>query len=269
MSGFIGVAATVVSELIGAVTIGDVTLYGFEVPENLKWGGKQKLEIHKLPGGDRVFDILGADDAPIEWSGYFSGPLAGYRARSIDAMRTAGVPVTLSWPGFTRTVIIESFTCNSARGGFLLPYSISCEVIPDPTTSDPSIFDQVVNDFQDATGIDVGTASILLGGAMAAVQTAEGSMPPAGPLTDGAAATIAVANSVNAASATIAQNLAINEVASASMVVNPPNVLGSVNPYTAATNLINAMVWTGNEAGLTVLQGYVGRIAKNIANAGG
>lgn len=269
MSGFVGTAVEVVSELVGAVSIGGVTFFGFEVPENLRWGGKQKLEIHKLPGGDRVFDVLGADDDPITWSGYFSGPLASLRARSIDNMRTAGKAVTLIWPGFSRNVIIESFTCDHARGGYLLPYSISCQVVPQPSSSTPSIFDQCVSDFSSATGLSIADTTAAFNAGLSAVQAASAVMPALGPLTAGAAATVAVAAGVATANATIAENLAINEVASASMVNSAVNVLGSTNPVTAASNLTGALAWTANEAGLTTMQGYTQRIATNVANSGG
>ena len=57
----------------GTVTLGPVQLSGMALPTMLPIGGKQTLKIHKLPGGQRVIDVMGQDDSPISWSGIFDG----------------------------------------------------------------------------------------------------------------------------------------------------------------------------------------------------
>ena len=48
---------------VAPVILGPIALQGFEVPESITIGGAQRLAIHRLPGGARVIDALGPDDA--------------------------------------------------------------------------------------------------------------------------------------------------------------------------------------------------------------
>jgi hypothetical protein len=54
------------------LTLGDFTFARYEIPERIPFGGDQQLNVHKLVGGVRVIDALGADPMPIEWSGFFA-----------------------------------------------------------------------------------------------------------------------------------------------------------------------------------------------------
>jgi hypothetical protein len=40
--------------------IGPVLLEAFELPARVAWGGRQRLAVHRLPGGRRVIDALAA-----------------------------------------------------------------------------------------------------------------------------------------------------------------------------------------------------------------
>ena len=53
--------------------LGPVAFQDFEVPCGVNFGGRQRLALHRLPGGSRVIDALGRDDAQISFSGIFSG----------------------------------------------------------------------------------------------------------------------------------------------------------------------------------------------------
>ena len=67
-----------------SVILGPVLLRDFEVPERISFGGRQAIVVHRLPGGARVIDAMGRDDAEIAFSGIFSGPDATRRARTLD-----------------------------------------------------------------------------------------------------------------------------------------------------------------------------------------
>ena len=107
----------------------------------MPFGGGQQIAEHKLPGGKRIIDVMGRDDAPIEWSGLFTGPEATDRAKVLDGYRIAGKPLTLSWWEFNYTVVVTQFTATFERW-YHVPYRIVCEVVSDNvsiTTADMSV----------------------------------------------------------------------------------------------------------------------------------
>lgn len=118
--------------MVATPVLGSVALEGFEVPERIGIGGRQQLAIHKLPGGGRVIDAMGPDEASIRWSGTFSGPAAAERVRTLERLRRVGAPLELSWDGWRYTVIIQEFTADVANPWWI-PYRIQLCVVPDPT----------------------------------------------------------------------------------------------------------------------------------------
>ena len=95
-----------------SLTLGPVAFAGFELPSSITIGGRQRLAIHRLPGGIRVIDALGPDPADIAFSGIFTGPDAADRARLLDALRVTGASLPLAWDAFLYTVIIENFEAD-------------------------------------------------------------------------------------------------------------------------------------------------------------
>jgi hypothetical protein len=258
----------------GTVSLGGIDLAGMEVPEKLAWGGAQRATIHKLPGGGRVIDLMGQDDADIKWSGYFQGPQANSRARSIDAMRIAGAPVTLSWPGFTRQVIVSEFSCSSERGGYLLPYSVCCTVIPTvPVPGQPSLLGQIANDIGAAVGVPnlMQTITPVLAQAQSALAAVQKVMPIAGVLTGGSSAFVAVSGALATAQGSIgislntAQNAMGGIIAGATATGTP---LGTLSPVAAVQNLGTALANATGIAGLLTMAGSVKRAVSNLTNAG-
>jgi hypothetical protein len=129
--------------------LGDFKFARFEIPEQIPFGGEQRLTVHGLVGGMRVIDAMGATPMPVEWSGHFVGDTALERALYIDRLRKAGNELDLSWDALAFKVVIKSFHCEFKRF-YRLPYLISCEVVKDLTgpvhhTAAPSI-DQLIND---------------------------------------------------------------------------------------------------------------------------
>ncbi len=122
--------------MAGTPVLGPVAFGGFEVPEQISLGGKQKLVVHMLPGGDRVVDTMGPDDAPIRWSGVFSGQGAAERVRTLERLRRGGTVLLLSWDAWRFSVIIQQFTAEVTNACWI-PYQIElCVVPPDAVVQD-------------------------------------------------------------------------------------------------------------------------------------
>lgn len=131
------------------LTLGDFEFARYEIPEKITFGGEQALAVHELVGGVRVVDAMGRIDGPLEWSGMFIGDTALDRARYLDGLRVAGLPLFLSWSELAYTVVIRSFRCDFERS-YKLPYSISCIVVEDltlpVTTIAPAGVDEWISD---------------------------------------------------------------------------------------------------------------------------
>ena len=95
-------------------------------------GGNQAMVVHKLPGGSRVIDTLGPDEANIVWSGKFFGNAAYATALALDGMRAAGQVLPLAWGGQFRSVIIDNFIYKVVRMPTWVKYAISCTVYQNP-----------------------------------------------------------------------------------------------------------------------------------------
>jgi hypothetical protein len=67
------------------LTLGGVPFQDFEVPEQIRFGGSQRLAVHELIGGGRVVDALGDDAGEISFSGIFSSSDAAAGAYRGDA----------------------------------------------------------------------------------------------------------------------------------------------------------------------------------------
>ncbi len=108
--------------------LGPVAFLGFEVPERITLGGRQRLAVHTLPGGERIVDAMGPDDRELAWSGVISGPDTAERVRQLDRLRRAGLALPLGWDGWRFTVIVSNFEADSANPWWV-PYRISCTVL--------------------------------------------------------------------------------------------------------------------------------------------
>ena len=116
------------------LALGPVTFQDFEVPSGINFGGAQRLAVHRLPGGARIIDAMGRDDAQITFSGVFSGPNASWRARSLDELRSAGAVLPITWDAFFLSVIISDFQADY-QNGWWIPYSITCIVLRDEASA--------------------------------------------------------------------------------------------------------------------------------------
>lgn len=115
------------------LTLDDFTFQDAEIPEQITFGGEQKLAVHRLVGGSRVVDAMGRDDGALEWSGLFLGTDAVRRARHLDGLRISGRALDLTWSEFSYKVVVKSFRAPFERF-YKIPYTISCEVVQDNST---------------------------------------------------------------------------------------------------------------------------------------
>ena len=132
------------------LTLGSVTFTDFQIPDSIAWGGDQKTVVHKLVGDKRIIDVMGRDDADLEWSGTFLGETALDDARALDAMRIGGQPQSLTWDELSFSVIVKSFRPEYRKSNWI-SYRITCEVISDQSqpvsgADDPTTDDMVADD---------------------------------------------------------------------------------------------------------------------------
>jgi hypothetical protein len=136
--------------------LGGIAFDDFSTPETMMGGGAQTMVVHKLPGGARVIDTLGPDEAEVTWRGQFFGNDAYDNALALDAMRAAGLVVPLIWGGQFRSVVIQNFVYRVRRLPAWVEYEIACTVARNPMlgdlTSAPPSFDGLVS-------ADLGNAS--------------------------------------------------------------------------------------------------------------
>lgn len=116
------------------LTLGGITFDHFSTPTEMMGGGRQAMVVHKLPGGARVIDTLGPDEANITWKGFFFSNDAYEKILTLDGMRASGAVYSLTWGGQFRSVIIEQFIYKSI---FPFPlrfnYDISLIVYQNPS----------------------------------------------------------------------------------------------------------------------------------------
>lgn len=149
---------------------------GFEIPDMIPWGGEQAQVIHRLVGGVKVLDAMGAFEKPLTWSGRFRGPDALSRAQQLDQMRQAGAQQTLTWGGLSYLVNITDFHAEYWRY-YEIPYTITCEAVANNSANnsaggDPSLDDQMNDDMASVTTAAASVGNNSLTSAVAAVQSA-------------------------------------------------------------------------------------------------
>jgi hypothetical protein len=220
-----------------SLTLGPVAFAGFELPSSITLGGRQRLAIHRLPGGVRIIDALGPDPADLGWSGIFSGPDAADRARLLDTMRVAGVSMVLAWDAFLYTVIIQSFAADY-RSPWWIPYRLSCAVLQD----EAAVFASAVPALGPDLAADLSAAAPYTAAATLALSSA-------GATTAGSAAYVA-------ASATLA-----------STVAGLNDQITATEPTLQAADVPTAAAACGLLAQLTAALAYTARAARNLADA--
>jgi hypothetical protein len=220
-----------------SLTLGPVAFAGFELPSSITLGGRQRLAIHRLPGGVRIIDALGPDPADLGWSGIFTGPDAADRARLLDTMRVVGASLILTWDAFLYTVIIENFTADY-RSPWWIPYRISCTVLRDE-------------------------AAVVAAVTPALAPSLAADLSAAAPYTAVATAAVSVNGATTAGSAAYTAATA----ALAGAVTNLNNQITITEPTIQTTDVPAAAAACGLLAQLTAALAYTARAARNLADA--
>jgi hypothetical protein len=220
-----------------SLTLGPVAFAGFELPSSITLGGRQRLAIHRLPGGLRIIDALGPDPADIAFSGIFTGPDAADRARLLDVLRVAGATLPLAWDAFLYTVIIEHFEADY-RSPWWIPYRLSCSVLRDEAAA-------------------VVTAVTELAPTIASDLLAAGSFATA------ASAAIATTGATTAGTT----SYAAAQVALSGTVASLDGQIAAAAPSLGASDLPTVVSAAGLLAQLTAARAYAARAARNLSNA--
>jgi hypothetical protein len=220
-----------------SLTLGPVAFAGFELPSSITVGGRQRLAVHRLPGGLRIIDALGPDPADINFSGIFTGPDAADRARLLDVLRVAGETLPLAWDAFIYTVIVESFEADY-RSPWWVPYRLSCTVLRDEAVSLTTAAIELAPTL---------SADLLSAGSFAA--TASAAIGVSGATTVGTTANAAAQASLGATLASIDTQIAFNTAAMQS---------SDLSATVSAAGLL---------AQLTAARAYTARAARNLSSA--
>jgi hypothetical protein len=259
----------------GVVTLGPVVLgqaVTLELPESIPMGGKQALTIHKLPGGARVFDVMGQDDAPISWSGYLDGQTASTRARTLDKLRRSGTPITLAWDVYSYQVIVSEFSCDTRIPP--MKYKITVEVVQDNTfVSGNSLVSMALQVTQDlATGNPIAAlGSVSQGIVGSSVTNAAAAVGLPGATTVGSGLYGAAVNAIGTASTAIQ-----SATSYANGILAPLGTsLGAISTVAPAAldtlgfskQIQNAAGACSDLASLTNAAGFVSRAAANLKGA--
>jgi hypothetical protein len=230
---------------MNSLLLGPVLFLSFEVPERIAFGGSQRLAIHRLPGGGRVIDALGRDDADIVWSGVFTGPDAADRARLLDALRADGAVLPLTWDAFYYSVVIARFEADYAHVNWV-PYKLTCTVLRDEAASAAI----ASSDLAGGLSADLASASVGIDASVAIAALAQPGATSRG-TSSYAAAVVAVGGLTTQLAATLAASEASLTAAS----------------LATASGLSAAAAAAGTLAATTQAQGFVSRASVNLANA--
>jgi hypothetical protein len=256
----------------GTLTLGPVTFTGLALPESMPIGGAQQMQMHKLPGGLRVIDVMGQDDAEIGWSGMLMGQNASATARTLDKLRRSGTVITLAWDVFSYQVIVSQFSCDVRSPP--MRYRISCTVKQDNTqvsgTTLVSMALQVAQDIRSGNpiaalgAVSQGIVTGPLAGAASAVGAAGSTSLASEAYNTALGAVNTAAGAINTAVSTVNQTLAPLGVSLQSISAAAPVALDVLGASSKITQAVSA---AGDLAQLSQMSGYVNRAAQNLKNA--
>lgn len=135
------------------LSLGGVSFRDMEVPEQIFFGGSQRLSVQNTIGNNRVVEAIGGNDGDIFFSGIFSGSDAVERAQLLDSARNLGTKLPLAWKDFYYLVVIRQFSAVYCKPN-LIPFSIDCTVVSDPLADTAAslapIASLISDDFADA-----------------------------------------------------------------------------------------------------------------------
>ena len=243
------------------LTLGGIVFQGFEIPDSIRNGGNQALVVHKLPGGARTIDAMGADDADIPWSGRFRGANAESRARILEGYRKSGQVLLLQWSTYRYQVIVESFKPDYQQP-FEIPYSINCTVVSDESapilTGIPGIDELIGSDLGRALGLSDSLGVAQIG---TALTTAQQSINTVNTLRNAPASSI---TQIVGTLAAVEQAVGASITSTSGIVSSAAPISAGGNPGTMATSLSSQAAGFGQLNQLYQLSSTVTRMTKNL-----
>jgi hypothetical protein len=254
--------------MIVILTLGGVIFQDFEIPETIKAGGEQKLDIKKFIGGSRIIDALGRDDADIEWTGRFRGGSAEQRCQQLNAMRVAGTPVQLTWSTFNYQVVVSKFTFDY-QSPIEIPYRICLTVQVDNTIPIPSLLQTIDEVFGTnlSSALNLGAEANVLG-VTTSLNQIQSSVATIGTISG---ANPALLNTLNQ-NIVSAQGVTGTAISAASAQIPPSaSVFGAtagLPPQTIASNVAGQASAFGSLSSLVPLSNVLGVMGKNLATVG-
>ena len=243
------------------LTLGGVVFDGFEVPDAIRIGGEQALVVHKLPGGSRTVDAMGADNADIPWAGRFRGAQAESRARVLEGYRKSGQVLLLRWSTYRYQVVVQSLHCDYQQP-FEIPYTISCLVVADESA--PALFgipvlDELIgSDLGNALGLSDSLGVVQIANAVA---TAQQAVTSAGTLRSAPTSTLTQIGGTLAAAGQVV-GASIASAAATASAATPVTAGG--NPAAMAAGLTSQASAFGQLSQLYQLSGTLARMTKNV-----
>lgn len=237
--------------------LGPIVFRDFEIPSGVNFGGRQRLALYRLPGGSRVIDALGRDDAQINFSGIFAGSSATLRARSLDELRVAGAALPLTWDVLFYTVLISEFRADY-RTSWWIPYRIVCTVLQDEASTQT----QATASLTAAALSDVGSAAGYASDAGVDLSLLQTAISTPGSTTRGTAAYTAAQSCLVGARSSVGGSIDAATTTLAGM-----DVAGSRSAQTGVTNLLAATDAAGQLSSLVSADAYIRRTEANLANA--
>jgi hypothetical protein len=235
-------------------------------------GGAQAVAIHKLPGGARIIDVMGHDEAEIGWSGYLDGQEASSIARTLDKLRVSGQAVTLAWDVFSYQVLVTQFACDTKHAP--MTYKVTCTVIADNSavtgTTAVSMALQVVSDLRDGNPIAVlgAVSQGIVGDSVTTAATTAGATDAT---TVGSAAYNAAVSDVNTAAASIQSAASAADATLApygtSLAALSQAAPAGLDALGFSSTVTSAVASCGDIANLSAASGYVTRAAQNLRRA--
>jgi hypothetical protein len=232
------------------VSLGPYTLESFEIPTAIRYGGRQRLAVHDLPGGGRVTDVLGGSDADIVFGGIISGNDADSKAQLLDALRISGLTVPLFWSEQYFIVILGE-TQFDYRKPWWIPYQLRCSV------QSNLVYGTAATALSAVTSIatDLASAAGLLAAVPAGLSSAQTAISAIGGTTLGTSAYRQSIVAMTTAQTDLGSQLTSTGAGLPALGLS----LQSAEPAGAAAALTSVTAAAGQLASLSAAQGFIGR----------
>jgi hypothetical protein len=237
---------------ISPVTIGGIALQDFEIPTSIRFGGQQRLVVHRFSDGTRTIERLGPDDSEIRFQGIFSGTGAEARVRALDSLRISGEPVPLVWQSFRYLVILHDFVAEYVNRWWI-KYQISCMIVDHAFCGS-----DFRNTLQESVSSDLASAAAVQQSTAVDISEFTSVVSVAGALTVGTAANTqacaAALTTLNSAGLEVTQQAAV--MASAGQ--------DYADPVAAASSFQQQLAAAQALASAVVVQTYLSRISTTL-----